>query len=138
MPRSRKAPSPFGYFCSSPEVLRLVLYGHFHLCLRNVEDLLFEQGIDICKETVRHRSNRFGPPLAADIRAQRISGMRGFRHWRLHYLWHAVPQDGAIFESYVAKPGVETAAPTFVKKHRGAMAQPRRLPLRGHSPIARQ
>jgi len=33
----------------------------FPLSLRNVEDLLFERGIDICHETVRHWWNRFGP-----------------------------------------------------------------------------
>ena len=50
------------------------------LSLRNVEDLLFERGIDICHETVRHWWNRFGPMFAGDIRRQRVSRMRGFRH----------------------------------------------------------
>lgn len=48
-------PSPFRRFNSSPEVIRLVvmMYVRFPLSLRNVEDLLFERGIDICHETVR-------------------------------------------------------------------------------------
>ena len=81
MPRPRKPASPFRYFNSSPEVIRLVvmMYVRFPLSLRNVEDLLFERGIDICHETVRHWWNRFGPMLAGDIRRQRISRMRGFR-----------------------------------------------------------
>ena len=56
MPRLRKPASPFRYFNSSPEVIRLVvmMYVRFPLSLRNVEDLLFERGIDICHETVRH------------------------------------------------------------------------------------
>jgi transposase-like protein len=37
-----------------------MLYVRFPLSLRNVEDLLFERGIDICHETVRHWGNRFG------------------------------------------------------------------------------
>jgi transposase-like protein len=51
---SRPLPSPFRYFNSSPEVIRLVvmMYIRFPLSLRNVEDLLFERGIDICQETV--------------------------------------------------------------------------------------
>jgi putative transposase len=55
MPRPRKTPSPFCYFNSSPDVVRLValMYVRFPLALRNVEDLLFERGIDICHETVR-------------------------------------------------------------------------------------
>ena len=55
MPRPRKPASPFRYFNSSPEVIRLVvmMYVKYPLSLRNVEDLLFERGIDICHETVR-------------------------------------------------------------------------------------
>jgi putative transposase len=55
MPRPRKLANPFRYFHSSLEVIRLVvmMYIRFPLSLRNVEDLLFERGIDICHETVR-------------------------------------------------------------------------------------
>lgn len=44
MPRPRKPDSPFRYFNSSPEVIRLVvlLYVRYPLSLRNVEDLLFD------------------------------------------------------------------------------------------------
>jgi putative transposase len=81
-----KSDNPFRYFHSSPEVIRLVvmMYVRFPLSLRNVEDLLFERGIDICHETVRHWWNRFGPMFAADIRRRRVNHMRGFRHWRWH------------------------------------------------------
>ena len=74
MPRLRKPASPFRYFNSSPEIIRLVvmMYVRFPLSLRNVEDLLAERGIDICHETVRHRWNRFGPLFASDIRRQRV------------------------------------------------------------------
>ena len=58
-----KPPSPFRSFNSSPEVIRLVvmMYVKYPLSLRNVEDLLFERGIDICHETLRMWWNRFGP-----------------------------------------------------------------------------
>ena len=57
--------SPFRYFDSAPEVIRLVvqMYARYPLSLRNVEDLLAERGIDICHETVRLWWNRFGPIL---------------------------------------------------------------------------
>ena len=47
--------NPFRYFNSSPEVIRLtvMMYIRYPLSLRQVEDLLFERGIDICHETVR-------------------------------------------------------------------------------------
>ena len=60
--KSRAKPaSPFKRFNSSPEVIRLVvmIYVRFPLSLRNVEDLLFERGIDICHETVWFWWNRF-------------------------------------------------------------------------------
>jgi putative transposase len=131
MPRPRKPASPFRYFNSSPEVIRLVvmMYVRFPLSLRNVEDLLFERGIDICHETVRHWWNRFGPVFAADIRRQRVSRMRAFRQWRWHldemyvklngemvYLWRAVDHEGEVLESYVTKTRDKAAALTFMKK----------------------
>jgi putative transposase len=41
--------NPFRYFNSSPEVIRLVvmMYIRYPLSLRQVEDILFERGIDI-------------------------------------------------------------------------------------------
>jgi putative transposase len=74
MPRPRKPASPFRNFHSSPEVIRLVvmMYVRFPLSLKNVEDLLFERGIDLSYETVRFWWNRFGPLFAADIRRQRL------------------------------------------------------------------
>jgi len=131
MPRPRKPASPFRYFNSSPEVIRLVvmMYVRFPLSLRNVEDLLFERGIDISHETVRHWWNRFGPLFAADIRRQRVSRMRGFPHWRWHldemyvrlngemvYLWRAVDHEGEILESYVTKTRDKAAALRFMRK----------------------
>ena len=49
MPRPKKPLSLFRDFNSSPEVIRLVvtMYVRFSLSLRNIEDLLFERGIDI-------------------------------------------------------------------------------------------
>ena len=62
--------NPFRYFNSSPEVIRLavMLYIRYPLSLRQLEDILFERGIDICYETVRYGWNRFGPLFAAEIR----------------------------------------------------------------------
>ncbi len=126
-----KPPSPFRYFHSSPEVIRLVLlmYVRFPLSLRNVEDLLHERGIDLCHETVRLWRNRFGPMFAADIRGQRVSRMRGFPQWRWHvdevyvkingemvYLLRAVDHEGEVLESYFTKTRDKAAALRFLKK----------------------
>ena len=126
-----KPPSPFRYFHSAPEVIRevVMLYVRFPLSLRNVEDLLFERGYDLCHETVRLWWNRFGTLFAGEIRRRRVSHMRGFRHWRWHldevyvklggemvYLWRAVDQEGEILESYVTRTRDKGAALTFMKK----------------------
>lgn len=68
----RKPASPFRNFNSSLEVILLlvVMYVRFPLSPRNVEDLLFERGIDLSHETVRHWWNRFGPMFASDIGRQ--------------------------------------------------------------------
>ena len=78
--------SPFRYFDSAPEVIRLVvqMYVRYPLSLRNVEDLLAERGIDICHETVRLWWNRFGPIFAAEIRRKRVDSMRCHTHWQWH------------------------------------------------------
>jgi putative transposase len=78
--------SPFRYFNSSPEIIRLVvmMYVRYPLSLRNVEDLLAERGIDISYETVRFWWNRFGPMFAAEIRKSRVAHMRGYSPWRWH------------------------------------------------------
>jgi putative transposase len=131
MPRPRLPASPFRYFNSSPEVIRLVvmMYVKYPLSLRNVEDLLFERGIDLCHETVCFWWARFGPLFADDIRRKRVSYMRGFRQWRWHldemyvkvngemrYLWCAVDHEGEILESFVTKTRDKAAALRFMKK----------------------
>ncbi len=62
--------SPYGYFKTSPEIIRLavMLYIRFLFSLRDVEDLLHERGIEISHESVRTWWNGFGPMFAAEIR----------------------------------------------------------------------
>ncbi|MCC0022856.1 MAG: IS6 family transposase [Hyphomicrobiaceae bacterium] len=122
--------SPFRYFKTSPDIIRLavMLYVRFPLSLRNVEDLLHERGIEISHETVRIWWNRFGPMFASEIRKRRIGAMRVSRwRWHLdevfvkingetHYLWRAVDHEGEVLESYVTKTRDKAAALKFLKK----------------------
>ncbi|MEY8120304.1 IS6 family transposase [Falsihalocynthiibacter sp. BN13B15] len=124
-------PSPFRYFKTSPEIIRLavMLYVRFPLSLRNVEDLLHERGIDVSHETIRFWWNRFGPMFAAEIRRKGVSRMRCYSNWQwhldevfvkingeLHYLWRAVDHEGEVLESYVTKRRDHKAALKFLKK----------------------
>ena len=62
--------SPFRYFKTSPEIIRLavMLYVRYPLSLRSVEDLLHKRGIEISHETVRFWWNRFGTLFAEEMR----------------------------------------------------------------------
>src|SRR5690606_22385201 len=124
-------PSPFKWFKTSPEIIRLavMLYIRFPLSLRNVEDLLHERGIEISHETVRYWWTRFGPMFAAEIRSKRVEAMRAHRHWQwhldevyvkingvTHYLWRAVDHEGEVLESIVTKTRDRKTALKFLKK----------------------
>jgi putative transposase len=124
-------PSPFRYFKTSPEIIRLavMMYVRFPLSLRNVEDLLHERGIEISHETVRFWWNRFGPMFAAEIRRKRVDHMRAGSQWRwhvdevfvkingeLHYLWRAVDHEGEVLEAFVTKKRDRKAALKFLRK----------------------
>ena len=128
--------SPFRYFKTSPEIIRLavMLYVRFPLSLRNVEDLLHERGIEISHETVRFWWNRFGPMFAAEIRRNRVSRMRSYSNWQwhldevfvkingeTHYLWRAVDHEGEVLESYVTKRRDRKAALKFSQKSNEAL-----------------
>ena len=123
--------SPFRYFNSSPEVIRLVviMYVKYALSLRNVEDMLAERGIDVCHETVRFWWNRFKPMFAAEIRRKRVDRMRAYTKWRWHldevfvkingekhYLWRAVDHEGEVLESFATKTRNKAAALKFLRK----------------------
>ena len=123
--------TPFLYFKTSPEIIRLavMLYVRFPLSLRNVEDLLHERGIDVSHETVRFWCNRFGPLFAAEIRRQRACRLRAGPQWRwhldevfvkingrTHYLWRAVDHEGEVLESFVTTTRDRKAALVFLKK----------------------
>ena len=123
--------SPFKYFKTSPEIIRLavMLYVRFPLSLRNVEDLLHERGIDVSHETVRFWWNRFGPMFASEIRRRRVQKLRVFSRWQWHvdevfvkingerhYLWRAVDHEGEVLESVVTKRRNKRAALKMLRK----------------------
>lgn len=122
--------NPFRYFNSSPDVIRLavMMYIRYPLSLRQVEDIQFERGIDICHETIRFWWNRFGPMFAAEIRKRRIHYCSFSNyHWHLdevfvrinretHYLWRAVDHEGEVLEVFATKRRDLKAALKFLKR----------------------
>lgn len=131
--------NPFRYFNSSPEVIRLavMMYIRYPLSLRQIEDILFERGIDICHETVRFWWTRFGPLFAAEIRKHRVHH-QSYSNWRwhldevfvringeTHYLWRAVDQEGEVLEVFATKRRDRKAALTFLKRAMKRYGQPK-------------
>jgi transposase-like protein len=105
-----------------------MMYIRYPLCPRQVEDLLFERGIDICHETMRFWWNRFGPLFAAEIRKRRLHH-RSYACWRwrldeifvringkTHYLWRAVDHEGEVLEDFATKRRDRKAALAFLKR----------------------
>ena len=133
--------NPFRYFNSSPEVIRLtvMMYIRYPLSLRQVEDILFERGIDICHETVRFWWNRFGRMFANEIRKRRLH-RRSFSQWRwhvdevflringeTHYLRRAVDHEGEVLEVIATKRRDRRAALKFLKRAMKRYGQPRSI-----------
>ncbi len=133
--------NPFRYVNSSPEVIRLtvMMYIRYPLSLRQVEDLLFERGIDICHETVRFWWNRFRPMFASEIKKRRIHH-RSFSRWRwhldevfvringeIHYLWRAVDHEGEVLEVFATKRRDRKAALRFLKCAMKRYGRPRSI-----------
>ena len=105
-----------------------MLYIRYPLSLRQVEDILFERGIDICYETVRYWWNRFGPLFSAEIRTRRIHH-GAYSNWRWHldevfvringklcYVWRVVDHEGEVLEVVATKRRDRRAALEFLKR----------------------
>jgi putative transposase len=131
--------NPFRCFNSSPETIRLavMMYIRYPLSLRQVEDLLFERGIDICHETVRFWRSRFGPMFAAKIRNRRVRH-GAFSSWRWHLdevfvningetycLWRAVDHEGEVLEVFATKRRDRRSAVKFLKRAMKRYGQPK-------------
>jgi putative transposase len=103
-----------------------MLYVRFPLNLRSVEGLLFERGIDICRETVRRGgtgSGRCSLPTSGAGGFENSKGP-GAGTWmdfvRLNgemiYLWRAVDHEGEVLESSVTKIRDKPAAFRFIRE----------------------
>ncbi|MEY9997660.1 putative transposase [Streptomyces sp. V4I8] len=129
------APSYKG-FRFPPEVIAhaVWLYHRFRLSLRDVEELLFERGVQVSYEAIRLWCERFGPAYAAGLRRRQP---RPGDRWhldevfikvngRLRYLWRAVDQDGNVLDILVTNTRDAKAAKRFFRKLlKGAGTLPR-------------
>ena len=131
--------SPFRYFKTSPEIIRLGVMMYIRYPLSAIRYPLsafvasgrrhpFRTRHRHQHETVRCWWNRFGPLFAAKIRKRRIKG-RNYSNWRWHldeifvringerhHLWLAVDHEGEVLEGYVAKRRDRRAALKLLKR----------------------
>ncbi len=105
----------FRYFKTSPEIIKLAVmyYVRYPLSLRQVEDILYERGIDVTYETIRYWWNKFGVLFSKEIKKGRPQSVSNWR-WHIdevfvkingktHYLWRAVDHEGTVLDCYVSK-----------------------------------
>jgi len=91
-----------------------------------VEDILHEQDVDMCHETVQFWVGRFGSKFTGEIRKNRAE-----RHsnWQWHldevfvkingerfYLWGAVDHEGVVHECFVTQRHNKATAKNFIIK----------------------
>jgi len=120
--------SPFKYFKTSPEIIRLAVmyYVRYPLSFRQVEDILHERGIDIFHDSVRFWVGRFGSKIAREIRKNR-AGHHSNWQWHMDevfvkingdifYLWRADDHEGEVLESFATKRRNKAAAKKFLIK----------------------
>ena len=100
------------------------LYHRFLLSYRDVQELLFERGVDVSHETVRAWCAPFGPDLAEALRHRRP---RRGRNWHVdemrvvvggvvHWLWRAVNEHGDVLDVLLQKGQDTKAAKRFFRR----------------------
>ena len=99
-------------------------YHRFSLSLRDVEDLLAEQGIVVSYETIRAWVGKFAPQIAKRVQPARwrptdkwhldemVIMINGVRHW----LWRAVDSNGEVLDIFVQSRRNARAAKRFISR----------------------
>jgi len=97
------------------------LYHRFTLSYRDIEELLFQRGIQVSHETIRYWCEKFGPTITNELRKR--EPLRGSR-WHLdevcvkikgvkQWLWRAVDEHGAVLDVLLQEHRDTEAAKTF-------------------------
>ena len=100
------------------------LYYRFPLSYRDVQELLFERGIDVTHEAIRQWCLKFGQDYANQLKRRRA---QPGDKWHLdevfltingerHYLWRAVDQDDNVLDILVQSRRNKQAAKKFFRK----------------------
>lgn len=100
------------------------LYFRFPLSFRDVEELLFERGIQVSCKAIRLRCDRFGSEYARRLRRRQPKPGdkwhldEGFIkvNGKMRNLWRAVDQEGNVLDILLTDPRDTAAAKRFFRK----------------------
>jgi putative transposase len=100
------------------------LHARFTLSYRDVEDLFAERGLDISYETVRRWYQKFGAPIARNLRSSRptpndiwhLDEMIIVIGGKRYFLWRAVDSEGEVLDFLVQPRQTAKAALKLMKK----------------------
>ena len=87
------------------------LYHRFLLSYRDVQELLFERGVNVSHETVRAWCAKFGPDIAEALhhrkprrgRTWHLDEMRVVLGGAIHWLWRAIDEHGEVLDVLLQK-----------------------------------
>jgi putative transposase len=100
------------------------LYARFNVSLREVEEILLKQGIEVSYETIRRWTVKFGPQIASHLRRRQtqpgniwhldevVVKIRGRKYW----LWRAVDQNGLVLEEILQNCRIKAAAKRLLRR----------------------
>jgi putative transposase len=99
------------------------LYHRYGLSYRDVQELLFERGIDVSHETVRVWCAKFGPDIAEALRRRRprrgstwhLDEMRVVVGGTVHWLWRTVNEHGDVLDVLLQEHRDKGAAKRFFR-----------------------
>ena len=100
------------------------LYHRFNMSHRDIEDLLWERGIEASYESIRLWCNKFGPHYARRLKRKHQGFGDTFYvdevfvkiHGKQQYLWRAVDQDGEVIDVFLQARRDGTAAKRFFNR----------------------
>jgi transposase-like protein len=108
------------------EVIRYAvwLYFRFTLSFRDVEELLAQRGIEVCYETIRRWTIKFGPQIARNLKHRRpapsprwhLDEMVCLVGGRRMYLWRAVDDEGEVLDLVMQRRRDTGAALKLLKR----------------------
>ena len=120
------ASNPYRGFRFPAEVIEhaVWLYHCFSLSLREVETILAARGIVVSYESIRDWGLRFGQLFANKLKRRRpqpgdkwhLDEVFVRTRGKLHYLWHALDQDGNVLDILVQSHRSTKAAKRFFRK----------------------